>query len=87
MDASTSKKFVREQWKTLIVLMVGYICYYFLRKNFSAAYVGVISVIPVGFDSATRHYCHRGFGFYFQLCALRNEVHSFHLCNFCKDSF
>lgn len=37
MDASTSKKFVREQWKTLIVLMVGYICYYFLRKNFSAA--------------------------------------------------
>ena len=37
MDASTSKKFIREQWKTLIILMVGYICYYFLRKNFSAA--------------------------------------------------
>ena len=32
-----TKRFAREQWKTLIVLMVGYICYYFLRKNFSAA--------------------------------------------------
>lgn len=31
------QKFVRAQWKTLIILMVGYICYYFLRKNFSAA--------------------------------------------------
>ena len=25
------------QWRTLIALMLGYICYYFLRKNFSAA--------------------------------------------------
>lgn len=25
------------QWRTLIALMIGYICYYFLRKNFSAA--------------------------------------------------
>ena len=25
------------QWRTLIVLMIGYACYYFLRKNFSTA--------------------------------------------------
>lgn len=37
MDTQKAKRFAREQWKTLIVLMVGYICYYFLRKNFSAA--------------------------------------------------
>lgn len=37
MTTQTQKRFVREQWKTLIILMVGYICYYFLRKNFSAA--------------------------------------------------
>ena len=37
MDTQTQKRFVREQWKTLVILMVGYICYYFLRKNFSAA--------------------------------------------------
>jgi len=37
MDAPVRKRYVKLQWKTLIVLMVGYICYYFLRKNFSAA--------------------------------------------------
>lgn len=37
MDARVKSKYVRLQWKTLIILMVGYICYYFLRKNFSAA--------------------------------------------------
>ncbi|MBP5397834.1 MAG: MFS transporter [Bacteroidales bacterium] len=37
MDAAVKQRYVRLQWKTLIVLMVGYICYYFLRKNFSAA--------------------------------------------------
>lgn len=31
------KSFKYWQWRTLIALMVGYICYYFLRKNFSAA--------------------------------------------------
>ena len=37
MDALTRKKYVRLQWRTLLVLIVGYTCYYFLRKNFSAA--------------------------------------------------
>lgn len=37
MDAKTQKKYSYWQWRTLIALMVGYICYYFLRKNFSAA--------------------------------------------------
>jgi len=37
MDKQTRTRYLRQQWKTLIVLMVGYICYYFLRKNFSAA--------------------------------------------------
>ena len=37
MDSLTNKKFIRWQWRTLIALMLGYICYYFLRKNFSAA--------------------------------------------------
>ncbi len=37
MDSLTQKRFVRSQWKTLVILMAGYICYYFLRKNFSAA--------------------------------------------------
>ena len=37
MDASTKTKYIKLQWKTLIVLIVGYTCYYFLRKNFSAA--------------------------------------------------
>ena len=31
------KTFKYWQWRTLIVLMIGYACYYFLRKNFSAA--------------------------------------------------
>ena len=31
------KSFKYWQWRTLIVLMVGYACYYFLRKNFSTA--------------------------------------------------
>lgn len=37
MDAAVTRRYVKLQWKTLVVLMVGYICYYFLRKNFSAA--------------------------------------------------
>ena len=36
METATRKKYVRWQWRTLIALMLGYICYYFLRKNFSA---------------------------------------------------
>ena len=34
---STLKRYNHWQWRTLIALMLGYICYYFLRKNFSAA--------------------------------------------------
>lgn len=37
MDAAVKKRYVKLQWKTLIILIVGYTCYYFLRKNFSAA--------------------------------------------------
>lgn len=37
MDAVTKRRYVRLQWRTLIILMIGYVCYYFLRKNFSAA--------------------------------------------------
>ena len=37
MEPAERRRYVKLQWKTLIVLMIGYICYYFLRKNFSAA--------------------------------------------------
>ncbi len=37
MEPAVRTRYVKLQWKTLIILMVGYICYYFLRKNFSAA--------------------------------------------------
>ena len=37
MDTEIRRRYVKLQWKTLIVLMIGYVCYYFLRKNFSAA--------------------------------------------------
>ena len=37
MNAELTKKYKYWQWRTLIVLMVAYILYYFLRKNFSAA--------------------------------------------------
>ena len=37
MDIQTKKKYTYWQWRTLIILMVAYILYYFLRKNFSAA--------------------------------------------------
>ena len=37
MDSQTLKRYTGLQWRTLIILMVGYVCYYFLRKNFSAA--------------------------------------------------
>lgn len=34
---NTESKYRYWQWRTLIALMLGYVCYYFLRKNFSAA--------------------------------------------------
>lgn len=37
MTTEQTKKYNYWQWRTLIALMVGYMCYYFLRKNFSAA--------------------------------------------------
>ncbi len=37
MNAEQKKKFNYWQWRTLIILMIGYILYYFVRKNFSAA--------------------------------------------------
>ncbi len=37
MDAATKKKYNYWQWRTLIALIMGYMFYYFLRKNFSAA--------------------------------------------------
>lgn len=36
-EKMTDKKFVYWQWRTLVALIAGYIFYYFLRKNFSAA--------------------------------------------------
>lgn len=35
MDAQTQKKYNYWQWRTLIILMVGYLLFYFVRKNFS----------------------------------------------------
>ena len=37
MNTQQQKKFNYWQWRTLIILMIGYILYYFVRKNFSAA--------------------------------------------------
>ncbi len=37
MEPQTAKKYKYWQWRTLIVLMIGYVMYYFVRKNFSAA--------------------------------------------------
>lgn len=37
MNPELTKKYKYWQWRTLIVLMIAYILYYFLRKNFSAA--------------------------------------------------
>ena len=37
MEAKTLKKYNYWQWRTLIILMVGYALFYFVRKNFSIA--------------------------------------------------
>lgn len=37
MNTEQQKKYSYWQWRTLIILMFGYILYYFVRKNFSAA--------------------------------------------------
>jgi len=35
MDQSIKKKYNYWQWRTLIILMIGYMLFYFVRKNFS----------------------------------------------------
>ena len=35
MDTQTQKKYNYWQWRTLIILMIGYLLFYFVRKNFS----------------------------------------------------
>ncbi len=35
MDKQIEKKYSYWQWRTLIVLMIGYALFYFVRKNFS----------------------------------------------------
>ena len=41
MDAQTQKKFKIWQWRTIIVTMIGYAFFYFVRKNFSFAMPGL----------------------------------------------
>lgn len=37
MDNQLTKKYNYWQWRTLIILMIGYALFYFVRKNFSIA--------------------------------------------------
>lgn len=37
MDTNIKKKYAYWEWRTIIVLIIGYILYYFVRKNFSIA--------------------------------------------------
>ncbi len=41
MDAQTQKRFTIWQWRTIIVTMLGYAFFYFVRKNFSFAMPGL----------------------------------------------
>ena len=41
MDAKTQKRFKIWQWRTIIVTMIGYAFFYFVRKNFSFAMPGL----------------------------------------------
>ena len=41
MDAQTEKRFKSWQWRTIIVTMLGYAFFYFVRKNFSFAMPGL----------------------------------------------
>ena len=41
MDAATIKRFKHWQLRTIIVSMIGYAVYYFVRKNFSLAMPGL----------------------------------------------
>ena len=37
METKTLKKYNYWQWRTLLILMIGYALFYFVRKNFSIA--------------------------------------------------
>ena len=37
MDQATQKKYNQWQWKTIIILMIGYAMFYLVRKNLSFA--------------------------------------------------
>ena len=37
MNTELTKKYRYWEWRTILVLMVGYALYYFVRKNFSIA--------------------------------------------------
>ena len=41
MDAETVKRFKYWQMRTIVVSMIGYAIYYFVRKNFSLAMPGL----------------------------------------------
>ena len=41
MDTQTQKRFKIWQWRTIIVTMIGYAFFYFVRKNFSFAMPGL----------------------------------------------
>ena len=41
MDTQTQKRFTIWQWRTIIVTMIGYAFFYFVRKNFSFAMPGL----------------------------------------------
>ena len=41
MDTQTQKRFKIWQWRTIIVTMLGYAFFYFVRKNFSFAMPGL----------------------------------------------
>lgn len=43
MDEATNKKYVKWQWKTIVVLMIGYAIFYLVRKNLSFSMPGLIS--------------------------------------------
>ena len=48
MDKITQKKYNYWQWRTLITLMIAYMLYYFVRKNFSAALPAMEEQLGIG---------------------------------------
>ncbi len=38
---STDKNFIKWQWRTIAITMIGYALFYFVRKNFSIAMPGL----------------------------------------------